>query len=159
MPKVTDRNVEREVSDHPQDPCGPATSLRISDTGGLTQFGAAVDILPPGSKTALKHWHAHEDEVVFVLDGVATVIEGDEVYQLGVGEAATFKAGAEAGHYVENRGDSDLRLFVVGTRAMVDEVRYPDHDRVLFRARDGAGGGEDRFETFDGEAAGSPYRM
>ena len=57
MPKITEDTVIREISDHPQDPCGPATSLRFSDTGDLTQFGASVDILPPGSKTALMHWH------------------------------------------------------------------------------------------------------
>lgn len=157
MPKITEATAIKEVSNDPRDPCGPATSLRLSDTGDLTQFGAAIDILPPGSKTALMHWHAHEDELVLCLSGRATVHEGEDVYELAAGEAATFKAGVDRGHFVENRGADDLRLLVIGTRAASDVIVYPDHDRVLFRSRDDEGGGEDRFETLDGEAADSPY--
>lgn len=29
--------------------CGPKRALWISEAGGLTQFGAFVEILPPGS--------------------------------------------------------------------------------------------------------------
>ena len=156
MPKITEETAIREVSNDPRDPCGPATSLRLSDTGDLTQFGASVDILPPGSKTALKHWHAEEDEIVYCLSGVATVHEGDATFTLSPGEAATFKAGVEAGHFVENRGSGALKLLVVGTRAVRDTIVYPDHDRVLFRDREVE---EDRFETFEGEEATSPYRL
>ena len=157
MPKITEATAIREESADPRDPCGPATSIRFSDTGDLTQFGASVDILPPGSKTALKHWHSDEDEIVFCIAGTATVHEGDAVYDLAPGEAASFKAGVERGHFVENRGAGDLRLIVVGTRAPQDTVVYPDHDRVLFRTRDGEG--EDRFETLAGDDAESPYRL
>jgi uncharacterized cupin superfamily protein len=159
VPRITEATAIREVSDDPRDPCGPATSLRLSDTGDLTQFGASVDILPPGSATALRHWHAEEDELVYCLSGVATVHEGDATFTLSPGEAATFKAGVEKGHYVENRGTGELRLLVVGTRAARDTIVYPDHDRVLFRDRGAEDEAEDRFETFDGAPAESPYSL
>ena len=66
------------VEDRPADDvCGAARTLWISEPGGLTQFGALIEVLPPGSRSSLKHWHSAEDEMVYVLDGEVTLIEGD----------------------------------------------------------------------------------
>ncbi len=50
-----------DTSDGAGTPCGPYRALLVSDTSGLTQFGAFIEILPPGSASSIKHWHAHED--------------------------------------------------------------------------------------------------
>ena len=149
MPKITDANVSRETDDGV---CGPVEMLRFSDSGGLTQFGALVEILPPGSASALKHWHAAEDEMVYVLEGTATLVEGDTEVLLTAGEVATFKAGDPVGHRIENRSDFDLRYLVIGTRATEDTVTYPDHDRVLRRS-----GARDIWEDGTGKTATNPY--
>ncbi|WP_394153748.1 hypothetical protein [Loktanella salsilacus] len=38
--------------------CGPYTAVLLSDSGGLTQFGAFIETLPPGSASSTLHWHA-----------------------------------------------------------------------------------------------------
>lgn len=124
------------VEDEPADgPCGPRRTLWISEAGGLTQFGAFVEILEPGSRSSIKHWHSAEDEMVYVLDGEVTLIEGDTEHVLRASDAATFKAGVPIGHYLENRSGSPTRCLVVGTRAPADTITYPDHDRVCLRDR------------------------
>jgi len=128
MPKITEATVKRDSGDGV---CGPFEALLFSDTGGLTQFGAFVEILPPGSRSSVKHWHAQEDEMVFVLAGTVTLIEGDGNTTLSAGDAATFKAGHAVGHCLENRSDAPVRYLVIGTRAAHDTVTYPDHARVL----------------------------
>jgi uncharacterized cupin superfamily protein len=117
-------------------PGGPPDRLGwISEAGGLTQFGAFVEILQPGSRTSKKHWHLAEDELVYVLEGEITLVEGDSVTELAAGDAATFAAGVAIGHYLENRSALPTKCLVIGTRATVDRITYPDHDRVCHRNR------------------------
>lgn len=115
--------------------CGPRLTHWISEPGGLTQFGAFIQVLPPGSFSSIKHWHSAEDELVYVLDGEVTLIEGDASTILRAGDAATFPAGAAVGHHLANKGDHPARYFVVGTRASIDVITCPDHDRVCHRDR------------------------
>jgi len=39
-----------------------AESLHLSDEGGLTQFGAHIQTLQPGSRSSHRYWHEEEDE-------------------------------------------------------------------------------------------------
>lgn len=158
MPKITETTVRRRRHEAAGHPCGPHEAFLYSDSGGLTQFGALVEILPPGSFSSVTHWHAQEDEMIYVIEGTATVKEGDEVYTLTPGEGATFKAGNPLGHQVENTSDQPLKYLVIGTRSRADTVTYPDHDRVLRFARDDTGNVVEReYTTLRGAPAGSPY--
>lgn len=96
MPVITPERmiVEDEAADSP---LGRRRTLWISEAGGLTQFGALIEILEPGSRSSLKHWHSAEDEMVYVLDGEVTLIEGDAETLLRPGGAATFRAGDPLG--------------------------------------------------------------
>lgn len=128
----------------------------MSDTGGLTQFGAFVEELPPGSASALVHWHAHEDEMVYALSGRMTVVDGDETYELLPGEAAVFPAGAAKGHCVRNLSGAPVRYMVIGTRSDGDVVTYPDHDRVLTFERAPDGTMTRQYTALDGAPAEKP---
>lgn len=133
----------------------PDRTLWISEAGGLTQFGALIEELQPGSRTSIKHWHSDEDELVYVLDGEITLVEGDTVTLLHPGDAATFRAGVAVGHFLENRGTAPSRCFVVGTRAAVDRITYPDHARICLRDRALP---DDLWTDLTGQPADSPYR-
>ena len=155
MPIIRPDTVSREASDGQGNPCGPFEALLFSDTGGLTQFGAFVEVLPPGSRSSIRHWHAEEDEMIYMLSGEVLVHEGDSVTPLRPGEAATFRAGVPAGHFLENAGGAEARYLVIGTRKARDVITYPDHDRVLHFTRDP----ETRVWTDSrGNPARSPYR-
>lgn len=115
----------------PDDPLGPYRAELISDTGGLTQFGAFIEELPPGSHSSYAHWHAAEDEMVLILSGEVVATEGGVETVLTPGDAACWKAGDPMGHTLHNQSDKPVRYMVIGTRAPGDVVTYPDHDRVL----------------------------
>ncbi len=136
MPKITSDTVKTDASDDTNNPCGAYRAELFSDTGGLTQFGAFVEILPPGSSSSIKHWHAGEDEMVYMLAGEVTLHEGNSTETLRAGDAATFKAGVAQGHCIENTSASEARYLVIGTRSPGDKVTYPDHDRILTFTRD-----------------------
>jgi uncharacterized cupin superfamily protein len=67
--------------------------LRYSELGRLTQFGAYVETLEPGSRSSERHWHEYEDEFLYVLSGEVTVIEEDGTHLLRPGDAACWPAG------------------------------------------------------------------
>ncbi len=134
-------------------PLGPYRAELISDSAGLTQFGAFIEELPPGSRSSHTHWHMEEDEMVLILSGSITLIEGEMETELHPGDAACWKAGDAVGHSMHNRTDAPVRYMVIGTRAPADRVTYPDHDRVLIFDR---ANGTRSYETLDGKPATKP---
>ncbi|WP_299144517.1 cupin domain-containing protein [uncultured Tateyamaria sp.] len=110
---------------------GPYQAELISDTGGLSQFGAFIEELPPGSRSSFAHWHMTEDEMVVILSGSVTLTENGSETVLRPGDAACWRAGDPVAHTMHNHSDAPVRYMVIGTRAADDTVTYPDHDRVL----------------------------
>jgi len=108
----------------------------LGDAGGLTQFGVNLTTLEPGAMSAHRHWHAREDEFIYVLEGELTLITdaGEEV--LGLGMAAAFPAGEANGHQLINKGTSPAAYLEIGTRSADEDAEYPDIDLRL-RKRDG----------------------
>ena len=155
MPVFNKETAKTDSSDGEGNPCGPYRALLFSDSGGLTQFGAFEEILPPGSSSSVKHWHSREDEMVYVLQGEVTLHEGDDSVLMRPGDAATFKAGDPTGHCMQNQSDSEVRYLVIGTRSSGDVVTYPDHNRVLHFDRETE---NRRWTDHAGPPADSPYK-
>ena len=109
---------------------GPYAEGALGDAVGLTQFGAHLERLPPGSSSSVRHWHETEDELVYVVSGEVVLVEDEETL-LRAGDAAGWKAGVPVAHCLENRSGADAVLLVVGTRAEAGVVHYPDHDVVM----------------------------
>ncbi|ATN33378.1 cupin [Rhizobium sp. ACO-34A] len=126
-----DAPLEQENGKGPNGELGPYSARLLSDAGGLTQFGAFIETLPPGSRSSRKHWHEREDEFVFVLSGTVTLHEGDVIAEMKAGDSATFKAGVAAGHCLENRSDGPVSYLVVGTRSPDEVVHYSDENLKL----------------------------
>lgn len=109
---------------------GASERLRYSDAGGLTQFGAHVETLQPGSRSSERHWHEEEDEFLYVLSGEATVIEDDVTHLLHPGDAACWPAGAANAHQVVNRSDEPCTYLIFGTRMAREVIHYPDVEKI-----------------------------
>lgn len=109
----------------------------LGDPCGLTQFGANLVELPPGCWSSQRHWHTHEDEFVYVLDGELTLVTDGGEQVLRAGMAAGFPAGKADGHHLINRSDRPATYLEVGTRRDdVDECDYSDIDMAV-RHQDG----------------------
>ena len=79
MPKIDLATVPtRQGSGYPSPfdvPCAARTRRRLGDAGGLRDFGVNLMTLPPGGWSSQRHWHSHEDELVYVLEGELTLVE------------------------------------------------------------------------------------
>jgi uncharacterized cupin superfamily protein len=104
---------------------------------GLTQFGVNLTTLQPGARSSLRHWHATEDEFVYVLEGELTLVTMTGEQVLRVSMAAGFPAGDRNGHCLINKSNRQATYLEIGTRAKSDDITYPDDD-LRAEKRDGA---------------------
>ncbi len=110
---------------------GAFETVHFSDAGGLTQFGAYIETLQPGSRSSERHWHKHEDEFLYLISGEARVLENDGEHVLKAGDAACWPAGIENAHCVVNQTNTPCTYVIVGTRPTHDVCYYPDAKRAL----------------------------
>jgi uncharacterized cupin superfamily protein len=117
------------------EPCRQRSWRRLGDAAGLTSFGVNLVTLQPGAWSSQRHWHAHEDEFVYVLSGEVVLVDdaGEDV--LHAGDCAGFKAGDRNGHHLINRSEADAVLLVVGNRDDADYGEYPDIDLKFLPSR------------------------
>ena len=103
--------------------------------------------LPPGKWSSQRHWHSHEDEFVFVLEGELLLVEDDAQTPLRAGDCAAFPKGSGNGHHLRNVGASTAVYLEVGSRQADDLTTCSDIDLMSFN-RDG------RWLRMDGSAYG-----
>ena len=135
MPKVTLAPLQQaDDAAHPilGRGLGPYAYQLLSDPGGLTQYGAFIEVLPPGSRSGFRHWHETEDEMVYILSGEVVLIEDSDTTLLP-GDCAAWPAGLAVGHCLENRSGAEARYLVIGTRKATDTFHYPDHDLITHK--------------------------
>ena len=102
----------------------------LGDAFGLSQYGVNLATLAPGSWSAQRHWHAVEDEFIYVVDGEVTLVDNTGEHVLMAGMCAGFKAGVPNAHKLVNRSDRPATYLEVGTRSPHESVTYPDVDMV-----------------------------
>jgi uncharacterized cupin superfamily protein len=78
MPKIDPTSApEGSGSRYPapfSEPCQRRRWRRLGDAAGLTQFGVNLVHLAPGAWSSQRHWHSHEDEFVYVLEGEVVLV-------------------------------------------------------------------------------------
>jgi len=104
---------------------------KLGDQFGLTQFGVNLVELAPRAWSAQRHWHSHEDELVYVLEGQLHLVTDTGAQLLTAGMVAGFPAGQADGHHLVNKSDKPARYLEIGTRLPADEAHYPDIDLYL----------------------------
>jgi uncharacterized cupin superfamily protein len=128
----------------------PREKRQLGQALGLRQFGVNLTTLPPGKESSMRHWHTHEEEFVYVLEG-EVVLRTDQGEQLlHAGCCAGFPAGSRDGHQLVNRSGQPAVYLEVGSRAAEDCVFYADADVDMHYDPAASGG---RFTRKDG----TPY--
>jgi uncharacterized cupin superfamily protein len=110
---------------------------RLGNALGLTQFGVNLTMLAPGAWSSQRHWHANEDEFIYVLEGELVLREDHGETVLGPGDCAGWKANGRVGHCLVNRGDRRAVYLEIGTRAPFETAVYPDIDMRAERDKTG----------------------
>jgi uncharacterized cupin superfamily protein len=138
MPKIEiDAVPPRKGSGYPPPfdaPCAARTRRRLGAAGGLRDFGVNLMTLPPGSWSSQRHWHSHEDEFVYVLEGEVTLVEDGGETLLRAGDCAAFAKGSGNGHHLINRSRAMAVYLEVGSRNPLDLTTCSDIDLMSSNA-------------------------
>jgi uncharacterized cupin superfamily protein len=132
MPKIDIAAVpQRKGSGYPSpfdQPCATRIRRRLGDAGGLKDFGVNLMTLPPGAWSSQRHWHSHEDELVYVVEGEVTLVEDQGRTLLRAGECAAFPKSSGNGHHLINESSGVAVYLEVGSRHPDDLTTCSDID-------------------------------
>jgi len=106
----------------------PREKRLLGECLGLTKIGVNRTTLPPGRESSMRHWHTHEEEFIFILEGEVILRTDGGEQILKAGSCAGFPAGAADGHQLINRSDQPAVYLEVSNRDAEDTVYYSDPD-------------------------------
>jgi len=111
-------------------PCSLQACQRLARDAGLTLFGVNLTVIEPGGWSSQRHWHSHEDEFVWVVEGELTLVTdaGEEV--LRAGDCAAFRRGDPDGHHLINKSGRPAKVLEIGNSDPKDRCVYSDIDMV-----------------------------
>ena len=138
MPKIdVDAVPVRRGSGYPvpfDAPCAARTRRRMGEEGGLRDFGVNRMALPPGGWSSQRHWHSHEDEFVYLLEGELTLVEDGGEIVLRAGDCAAFPKGSGNGHHLINKSSAMAVYLEAGSRHPHDLTTCSDIDMMSSNA-------------------------
>lgn len=125
----------------------------LGDLTGLSGLGFHIIEVQPGHETTEHHSHHFEDECVYVLDGHATAVIGEESHAIGPGDFIGYRKGGLA-HSIINTGETLFRCIVAGQRLAHDVGDYPRQAKRIYRNEGMAWDlvGHDQIEEIGGTA-------
>ena len=116
----------------------PREKRALAAALGLSKIGVNLTTLPPGKESSMRHFHTHEDELIFVIEGEVTLRTDQGEQVLTAGMCAGFAAGVRDGHQFVNRSHQPARYLEVSNRDPADEAEYSDDDLACRKAPDGS---------------------
>ncbi|MEH2340041.1 cupin domain-containing protein [Nostoc sp.] len=138
---INPQEVPSEIRTNYPDEFKPMVAGRIrqqlGNFAGLQNFGVNLVKLEPGSYSSIRHWHSHQDEFIYVLEGELTLVTDRGAEILTPGMAAGFPAGEANGHHFVNRSSVVAIYLEVGDRTPNDKVTYPDENLMTTASPDG----------------------
>jgi uncharacterized cupin superfamily protein len=124
------------------------------ETGGR-KLGATLYEVPPGRSTWPYHYHAANEEAIFVLEGEGTLRLGGIEHGIRAGDYVTLPVGPEGCHQIHNRSAAPLRLLMMSTMIEPDVAFYPDSGKIGIFTGSAPGGDRSAFTIRKYVPAGS----
>ena len=111
--------------------CKNQSTQRLARNAGLTLFGVNLTVIEPGAWSSQRHWHSHEDEFVWVVEG-----ELDAGHRRRRGDLASpatappSSAVIPDGHHLINKSGRPAKVLEIGNSDPNDRCVYSDIDMV-----------------------------
>lgn len=117
---------------------------QLGDAADGDQLGCSLYEVPPGRRTWPYHFHAANEEAVYVLSGEGTIRLDGETRPLREGDYVALPADESGAHRIINDGDQSIRMLVLSTMNDPDITVYPDSEKFGVYAGSPPGGRADR---------------
>lgn len=145
MQPVNESDLEWSETEHGE------TQFRRKQLGkaaGSDYLGCSLYELDAGSKSWPYHYHAANEEAIYVLAGTGSIRVNGEIFDIESGTFVPLPVGESGGHRVINDANETLRYLVISTMEDPDVTVYPDSEK--FGVYVGSPPGEQDGRTFDG---------
>ncbi len=103
---------------------------QLGKDAGSEQLGCSLYELEPGCQPWSYHYHAANEEALYILSGTGRLRLGRAEYALEPGDYVPCLADERGGHALENDGDEPLRYLAISTMTDPDVTLHPDIDKV-----------------------------
>lgn len=117
---------------------------RLAEAAGGEDLGCSLYELPEGRRSWPYHYHAENEEALFVLEGEGTLRHDGERSPLSAGDYVALPADERGAHRVVNDSEGTLRYLVVSTMDDPDVTVYPDSEKIGVFVGSPPGGGDER---------------
>lgn len=106
------------------------TRQRAGAAIGARNLGYSFFTVPPGKTAFPYHLHNGNEEMIFILEGAATLRLGNDEVPVSAGSIIACPPGSDHPHQLINTSGSDLRYLVVSTMEYPDISEYPDSGKI-----------------------------
>jgi uncharacterized cupin superfamily protein len=113
-----------------------ATTRQLAAPAGGRGIGCSWYEVEPGKTAFPFHWHAANEEVVYVLEGEGTLRMGEARVPVRAGDYIAMPPGPDGAHQLLNTGSAPLRYLCFSTMHSVEVVGYPDSKKIGAVARE-----------------------
>lgn len=120
---------------------------RLAAGTDAERLGCSLYELSPGDRSWPYHYHAGNEEALYVLAGEGTVRGPDGDREVRAGDYVALPTGEEGAHRVVNDGDDPLRYLALSTMDDPDVAIYPDTGKFGVFAGAPPGGTAERHEV------------
>ena len=103
---------------------------QLGQAAGSQQLGVSHLELEPGARSYPFHWHAANEEAVYVLEGAGTLRLGEERVAVRAGDYIALPVGPGHAHQLINDSEAPLRYLCISTMHPVEIGGYPDSDKL-----------------------------
>jgi uncharacterized cupin superfamily protein len=102
----------------------------LAEGTAARKLGAAIDVVPPGSRSCPYHFHRAQEEMFIVLEGSGTLRVAGEMLPIGAGDVVFVPPGPEYPHHILNTSDAPLKYLSISTQEEPEVCEYPDSGKV-----------------------------
>jgi uncharacterized cupin superfamily protein len=143
--RAADLAAQDGVFSHPYNPRSELAGAQLSRLAGLTRAGVSLGRIRPGKESFVLHAHRHEEEWLYILQGQAMIIAGDDEHQVGPGDFIAFPT-PSVPHHLRNDGSTELLYLMGGENRDFDIIDFPAQGKIAVKSPDG-------FQVFDASNA------
>jgi len=145
MAHCNERDLDWTESDHGEH---AFRRKQLSEAADGEKLGCSLYEIEPGHRSWPYHYHAANEEALFVLDGAGTLRTEDGDQSLESGDFVALPTGERGAHQVVNDGEEPLRYLMLSTMEEPDVTIYPEMDKFGVYVGSPPGGRDER--TFEG---------